>query len=73
MIVSTPSSTLESAQLVDMRKAASLCGISVRTAWRLLSAGTFPKPIRLSERLVRWRVGDIVSWINAGGSVVVNE
>ncbi len=34
------------------------------TLWRKVKAGTFPKPLKLSERITAWNVGDVRSWIN---------
>ena len=37
--------------------------ISSPTSWRGVKAGTFPKPIKLSNRITAWRVGDIRAWL----------
>ena len=34
------------------------------TLWRKVKAGTFPKPLKLSERITAWKVGDVRNWIN---------
>lgn len=36
---------------------------SAATLWRMARAGTFPKPIKLSERVTAWRVGDVRAWM----------
>ena len=33
------------------------------TLWRKVKAGTFPKPLKLAERITAWKVGDVRSWI----------
>ena len=38
---------------------------SAATLWRMAKAGTFPKPIKLSERVTAWKVGDVRSWMAA--------
>ena len=38
---------------------------SAATLWRMARAGTFPKPIKLSERVTAWKVGDVRSWMAA--------
>ena len=38
---------------------------SPATFWRKVKAGTFPKPVKLGERITAWRVGEIREWINA--------
>ena len=35
---------------------------SAPTLWRKVKAGTFPKPVKLSER-VTWNVGSVRAWI----------
>ena len=37
---------------------------SAPTLWRKVKAGTFPKPVKLSERVTAWKVGDVRAWIN---------
>lgn len=39
--------------------------ISSATLWRRCKAGEFPKPVKLSERVTAWRVGDVRAWLNA--------
>ena len=36
---------------------------SAATLWRMARAGTFPKPIKLAQRVTAWRVGDVRAWI----------
>jgi prophage regulatory protein len=38
---------------------------SAPTLWRKVKAGTFPKPIRLSERVTAWNVGSVRTWMSA--------
>lgn len=37
---------------------------SAPTLWRKVKAGTFPKPIKLSERVTCWQVGAVRAWMN---------
>lgn len=37
--------------------------ISKSTLWRRVQARTFPKPMKLSERVTVWRAEDIRRWI----------
>lgn len=39
--------------------------ISPSTLWRLIKAGSFPKPVRLSSKVVAWRASDITAWLAA--------
>ena len=38
---------------------------SAPTLWRKVKAGTFPKPIKLSERVTAWKVGTVRAWLLA--------
>ncbi len=38
---------------------------SSATLWRKCKAGQFPKPVKLSERVTAWRVGDIRQSLHA--------
>lgn len=42
---------------------------SAATLWRKVRGGTFPKPVRLSERVTAWRVGEVRAWMHACSSV----
>ncbi len=41
---------------------------SAATLWRMAKAGTFPKPVKLSERVTAWKVGDVRAWMAAQAS-----
>ena len=36
---------------------------SAPTLWRMVAAGKFPKPLKLSERVTAWRVGSVRAWM----------
>lgn len=36
---------------------------SAPTLWRKVKNGTFPKPVKLSERITAWKVGDVRKWM----------
>ena len=38
---------------------------SAPTLWRKVKNKTFPQPVRLSERVTAWKVGDVRAWIAA--------
>ncbi len=44
---------------------ATMLKVSVRTLWRLRSAGHVPEPVRLGGA-IRWRLDEVKNWI-AGG------
>lgn len=37
------------------------------TMWRRIKQGTFPAPIKLSERVTVWRYEDVMAWVAAQG------
>ncbi|MBY0313711.1 MAG: helix-turn-helix domain-containing protein [Phycisphaerales bacterium] len=45
--------------VVSVREVAELLGINVRTVWRMAQRVEIPAPIRLGERVVRWRLSDL--------------
>lgn len=34
------------------------------TLWRMVSAGTFPKPLKLTERTTAWPTAEVRKWID---------
>ncbi|MGE0367185.1 MAG: helix-turn-helix transcriptional regulator [Phycisphaerales bacterium] len=45
--------------VVSVREVAELLGVNPRTVWRMAQTGDIPAPIRLGERIVRWRLSDL--------------
>jgi predicted DNA-binding transcriptional regulator AlpA len=43
---------------------ARLLGLSLRQVWRLRAAGVVPPPVRIGRRGVRWRQGDITTYLS---------
>ena len=39
------------------------------TLWRRVKAGSFPSPVKLSERVTAWRAEDIRQWLAAQGTI----
>lgn len=35
------------------------------TLWRKVKAGTFPRPLKLSDRVTAWKVGEVRAWLAA--------
>lgn len=60
---------LHAAQLTDallqLRIVTSVTGLSPSSIYRKVDAGSFPKPVRLGPRCVRWRSGDVQEWMRA--------
>lgn len=62
---------LRESEIVRNRKRPScsvLLPLSSPTLWRMVRAGTFPKPVKLSPRVTAWRVGDIRAWLSSHSS-----
>lgn len=38
---------------------------SPATLWRKVKSGAFPKPVKLSERVTAWQVGDVRAFLAA--------
>ncbi len=39
--------------------------LSSSTLWRMVKAGAFPTPVKLSGRVTAWRVEDVRQWLDA--------
>ncbi len=50
-------------RVLDTFEAAALCGFSVAHWRRLYRSGKVPAPMKLSERKLGWRGGDLVEWL----------
>lgn len=44
-----------------------LVPVSKSTLWRRVQAGTFPPPLKLSERVTVWRAEEVQAWMQAQG------
>lgn len=42
---------------------------SSSTLWRMVRAGEFPEPVRLSRNIVAWRRADVDEWISGRTSI----
>jgi predicted DNA-binding transcriptional regulator AlpA len=51
--------------LLTSQQVADRLSVSVRTLWRLVSRGSFPKPIRYNRKLVRWKSVDIERYLDS--------
>ena len=59
---------IREAQLVQSRKRPDMPAplpFSAPTLWRKVKCGTFPKPVKLSERVTAWNVGTVRDWLAA--------
>ncbi len=52
--------------MCDVKQVAAACNIGISTVWNLVKEDpTFPKPIYLSPRVVRWPNSEIIAWVKA--------
>ena len=50
--------------LIRISEVCLLVGVCRSTVYRWVSEGSFPQPVRIGERAVRWRIDDIKAWRN---------
>lgn len=51
---------------ISMSAIAAVCGVALSTVWRHAAADpNFPKPIKLSRRCTRLRVGDVRAYLKS--------
>ena len=46
---------------------------SAPTLWRKVKNGTFPSPVKLSERVTAWNVGVVRAWMRAQEALIYNQ
>ena len=52
--------------LIDTATTAKLLGISSRTLYRLNDEKATPEPVRIGGKIIRWRLAELLEWIEAG-------
>lgn len=52
-------------KLIRMRAVMEMTGMAKASIYRLAADGTFPKPIKLSERSSAWVEADVAAWIQS--------
>ena len=50
-------------RLLRLREVLALCGLSRSTIYRKMGEGSFPEPLRVGVRAVRWREAEIEDWL----------
>jgi len=63
--VLTPTEDLTMGRFIRMRDLVKMVPVSKAHIWRLVQAGKFPRPIKLSEKCTAWKVADIEDWLKA--------
>jgi predicted DNA-binding transcriptional regulator AlpA len=61
----TRQSVLGPGILLRLTDVCELLSIPRSTVYKKMSEGTFPSPVRIGERAIRWRVEDIEAWRGA--------
>jgi prophage regulatory protein len=56
-------SSNDAQRILRLNKVLDRTGLSRSTLYRKIERRTFPKPVRISERCVGWREGDIEGWL----------
>lgn len=51
-------------RLLRRREVEKRCGLATATIYRKMRDGTFPKPIKVGARAVRWHESEIEQWIS---------
>ncbi len=57
--------SVEKTALLSVEQVAETMQVSIRTVWRLLSAGEMIAPVRIRGN-TRWRRAELEAWIEAG-------
>lgn len=52
-------------QILRLQEVVHKTSLSASSVQRGVKAGTFPKPVKISERGVGWRLSDVETWIKA--------
>lgn len=56
---------MQQGMLIRLNEVAELLGVARSTIYKWVNQGTFPSPVRINERAVRWRTEDIERWRSA--------
>ena len=51
-------------RLLPVEVAAEILGVGRTTFLELVAAGQAPKPVRLSAKIVRWKLSDLQAWVD---------
>lgn len=53
-------------RLLNAREVTELIGVSRSTLHRMVAANRFPRPIRVGLRALRWRLSEVLAWMESG-------
>lgn len=60
---------MQTEKLLQQKGVSDMTSCSRTTIYRGVRAGTFPAPVRITERRVAWRESDVQAWIQSRGEV----
>lgn len=52
-------------RFMTLREVRRLTALGKTTVYKLLKQGTFPRPLQVGERAVRWRASEVRAWMDA--------
>ena len=52
-------------RLLKRREVEEITGLSRSTTYRMVKTGQFPQPVRVGPKAVRWRLSDIIAWLES--------
>ena len=52
-------------RLLRRRQVEAMTGLSRSSIYRLMQDGEFPRPLRVGSNAVRWRLSDIIRWMES--------
>jgi prophage regulatory protein len=52
-------------QFIRIRQVLEMIGVSRTTLWRMVQAGTFPRPVRITERNRGYKLETVEEWMTA--------
>lgn len=56
--------------LISIEVAAALTSLAPVTLRRMVREGTFPEPVHINQRVVRWVAGEVRGWLQAKATPV---
>jgi predicted DNA-binding transcriptional regulator AlpA len=56
---------MDNKSFIRQKNLLSILGFSAPTLWRKVKAGTFPKPVKLGEKMTAWRLEEVQAWMEA--------
>ena len=59
----TPQTAASSAQLIDLREVCRRTGLGRTTIQKLITAGKFPRKVKITPVIVRWSAQAVDEWI----------